>query len=220
MRTFAEKSLWDAYARCYDVIAVFQPYQQMIADVVAEVPRQPSPRRVLDAGCGTGNLAQALLTVRPDVGEVVAADRSVAMLRRSRRKNPTATHLQVDLDGELGELSGSFDVIVCTNVLYTLADPHHSLTMLRRRLTPDGRLVVTTPRARVDTKKIVRQHIELRGAASLRRLVLPLIVVALINARIVRTAAYHFLTRDQVCELLGTDAVRLTYSDQVWLAVC
>jgi SAM-dependent methyltransferase len=220
MRAFAERSLWDIYARCYDAIAVLQPYQQMLDDVIAEVPTQPAPCRVLDAGCGTGNVTQTLLIMRPDVGEVVAADRSVAMLRRSRRKNPTVTHVQADLNGQLGELSGSFDLIVCTNVLYTLANPRHSLTMLKSRLAPGGRLVVTTPKARVDTREIVLQHIRARGVGSLRRLILPLMVVALINERIVRTPAYHFLTGDQVRELLGTDAVRLTYSDQVWLGVC
>jgi trans-aconitate methyltransferase len=219
MMIFPEEALWDLYARCYDTIAVLQPYQQMLEDVISEVPTQPAPRRVLDAGCGTGNLTEALLVLRPDVGEVVAADRSVAMLRRSGRKNPTATHVQADLNGELGELSGSFDLIVCVNVLYALANPHHSLAMLKSRLVPGGRLVITTPKARADTRKIVLQHIRARGVASLRRLILPLIVVALINARIVRTAAYHFLSGNQVRELLGTDAVRLTYSDQVWLGV-
>jgi trans-aconitate methyltransferase len=220
MMAFADKALWEIYARCYDAIAVLQPYQQMLADVIAEVPTRPAPRRVLDAGCGTGNLIQALLVTRPDVGEVVAADRSVAMLRRSQRKNPTATHVQADLNGNLGELAGSFDLIVCANVVYALANPRHSLTILKSRLAPGGRLVVTTPKARADTKKIVLQHIRAQGVASLRRLVLPLIVVAVINARIVRTAAYHFLNGDQVRELLGIDAVRLTYSEQVWLGVC
>jgi SAM-dependent methyltransferase len=219
MKAGAEKALWDFYARCYDAIAGLQPYQQMLHDVIDEVPTRPPPQRVLDAGCGTGNLTRALIESRPDVGQVVAADRSIVMLRRARRKNPGVTHVEADLNGELAELSGSFDLIVCSNVLYALTDPRRSMAVLKGRLTPGGRLVVTTPKAGVDTKKILRQHISVHGFASLRRIIVPLLFVGLINARLVRTAAYHFLTRDQLRELMGTDAVRPTYSDQAWLAV-
>lgn len=211
MRPSTERALWDLYARCYDAIAVLTPYQQMLHDVIDEVPARPAPQRALDAGCGTGNVTQALTERRPDVSDVVAADRSAAMLSRSQRKNPTATHVWADLNGGLTEISGSFDLIICSNVLYALTDPRRTVAVLKSRLAAGGRLIVTTPKPRADVKEIVRQHIKASGLASLRRIIAPLLFVGLINARILRTSSFHFFTRDEVGSLMGTDNVGQTY---------
>ncbi|GIF22071.1 SAM-dependent methyltransferase [Actinoplanes tereljensis] len=208
-------ALWDLYARCYDVIARLTPYERMVLTLISEVPEGAG--RVLDAGCGTGNLTRALRAREP--GEIVAVDMSPVMLERARRKNPGATHLRVDLDGDLAELPGTFDAIVCGNVLYSLADPARSMALLISRLNPGGRLVVTTPRDGAGTGVILRDHIRSRGVLSLGRIILPLLVVGVINVRLLRDSAHHFLTRDQLRDMLATDDIRLTYSSQAWLAV-
>ncbi|MBB2949155.1 SAM-dependent methyltransferase [Actinoplanes lutulentus] len=207
--------LWDVYARCYDVIAGLFPYRKMVLDLMNVVPERP--RRVLDAGCGTGNLTLAVRGKSP--GELVAADLSPVMLERSRRKNPGVTHLPADLDGDLAELPGEFDVILCGNVLYALADPARTVELLKKRLVPGGRLLVTTPKAGAGVLPILREHIRERGIASLWRVIVPLLVVGVINARLLTTPAHHFMTRDQLREVLGTDQIRTTYSGQAWLAV-
>ncbi|WP_433378939.1 class I SAM-dependent methyltransferase [Actinoplanes sp. CA-142083] len=204
-------ALWDVYARCYDAVARLRPYEKMVLEIAREVPERPG--RVLDAGCGTGNLTRALAAKHPR--EIVAADLSAAMLRRSQRKNPGATYVRADLDGDLAEVSGVFDVIVCGHVLYALADPARTLATLKSRLAPGGRLVLTTPRAGARMGPIVREH----GILALWRFILPLLVVGVINARILRTSSYHFLTRDELSGLLGAAEIRPTYSGQSWLAV-
>ncbi|HEX5198958.1 MAG TPA: class I SAM-dependent methyltransferase [Actinoplanes sp.] len=204
-------ALWDVYARCYDAVARLRPYEKMVREIVGEVPERPG--RVLDAGCGTGNLTRALTAKQP--AEIVAADLSAVMLRRSRRKNPGVRHVRADLDGDLAEVSGVFDVIVCGHVLYALRDPARALATLKSRLAPGGRLVLTTPRAGAAMGPIVREH----GVLALWRFLLPLLVVGAINARILRTSSYHFLTRAELSTLLGTDEIRPTYSGQSWLAV-
>ncbi|WP_246607474.1 class I SAM-dependent methyltransferase [Paractinoplanes toevensis] len=183
--------------------------------VISEVPLRAG--RVLDAGCGTGNLTRALRQREP--GEIVAVDMSPVMLKRARRKNPRVTHLRVDLNGDLAALPGQFDAIVCGNVLYALADPARSMARLRERLAPGGRLVVTTPRDGAGTGVILRDHIRSRGVLSLGRIILPLLVVGVINVRLLRNSAHHFLTRDELRDVLGTDDIRPTYSSQAWLAV-
>jgi SAM-dependent methyltransferase len=204
-------ALWDVYARCYDSIARLQPYQDMVLEVVGEVPENAA--RVLDAGCGTGNLTRALNARQP--GEVVAADLSAMMLDRARRKNPDAVHIRVDLDRDLDGIPGQFDAIVCGNVVYALDDPARAIARLRDRLTPGGRLIVTTPRRGARTGPILRDHIRARGVLSLLPIILPLLVVGAINARLLRTSSYHFLTREE----LNTDDIRETYSGQAWLAL-
>ena len=206
-------TVWDVYARCYDVIGRLEPYRRMLREVIDEVPAAPG--RVLDAGCGTGNLTRALLDARPGTAEVVAVDLSAAMLARARRKNPRATHIRADLTGVTGE----FDVILCGNVLYTLDDPGRAMAVLKKRLAPGGRLIVTTPRAGAGTGRILRDHVRARGWLSLLPALVPLLVVGVINARLLRTAAYHFVTREQLRGLLGDADIRPTYSDQAWLAV-
>ena len=206
-------TVWDLYARCYDAIGRLEPYRRLLRDVIAEVP--DAPGRVLDAGCGTGNLTRALLDARPGTGAVVAVDSSPAMLGRARRKNPAVVHVL----GDLTEPAGPFDVILCGNVLYALDDPARSVGVLKKALAPGGRLVVTTPRAGAGTGRILAEHVRARGVASLLPVLLPLLVVGVINARLLRTATYHFLTREQLSGLLGTDDIRPVYADQAWLAV-
>ncbi|WP_433833167.1 class I SAM-dependent methyltransferase [Actinoplanes sp. CA-015351] len=207
--------VWDLYARCYDVIAGLSPYRKMVFDLMDLVPERP--RRVLDAGCGTGNLTLALSSKSP--GEAVAVDLSPVMLEVSRRKNPDVAHLRADLDGDLAELPGEFDVILCGNVIYALADPARTVELLKKRLVPGGLLLVTTPRAGAGVFPILAEHIRERGIVSLWRVILPLLVVGVINARLLTASAHHFLTRDQLREVLGTDRIRTTYSGQAWLAV-
>lgn len=56
----------------------------MLDEVVAALDLQPG-MRVLDAGCGTGDLEARLAERHPGV-EVVALDASTAMLARARRR--------------------------------------------------------------------------------------------------------------------------------------
>ncbi len=80
--------------------------------LVSVVP--PSPTRLLDLGCGDGRLAALVLEARPSLTEVVAIDRSAAMLERAAerfRGDGRVVLRERDLADPLGPL-GSFDVVV------------------------------------------------------------------------------------------------------------
>ncbi len=102
--------------------------------------------RVLDACCGTGDLAVAAL--RAGAGRVVGLDFSEAMLERARVKEPAVEWVQGDLlalpvDGE------SFDSATVGFGLRNVEDIEAALRELRRVLRPGGRLgilEITTPR--------------------------------------------------------------------------
>jgi ubiquinone/menaquinone biosynthesis C-methylase UbiE len=51
---FSKTLFWNMYARCYDAIALLQPYQDLLQNVVDKLP--DTSFKMLDAGCGTGNL--------------------------------------------------------------------------------------------------------------------------------------------------------------------
>ena len=102
--------------------------------------------RVLDACCGTGDLAVAAR--RAGAGEVVGLDFSEPMLERARRKDPGVEWVRGDLL-ELPFPDGSFDAATVGFGVRNVADLDRGLAELERVLRPGGRLgilEITRPR--------------------------------------------------------------------------
>lgn len=105
--------------------------------------------RVLDACCGTGDLAVAALAA--GAGSVVGLDFSEPMLERARRKAPGAEFVQGDVLALPFE-DGSFDAAVVGFGIRNVADLEAGLRELRRVVRPGGRLgilEITTPRGKL-----------------------------------------------------------------------
>ena len=101
--------------------------------------------RVLDACCGTGDLAVA---ARRAGATVVGLDFSARMLERARRKDASIEWVQGDLL-ELPFEDGSFDSATVGFGVRNVADLERALAELRRVLRPGGRLgilEITRPR--------------------------------------------------------------------------
>jgi SAM-dependent methyltransferase len=95
---------------------------------------------VLDVGCGSGYLG-ALLAER---------GYNVTGIERSGGYNepfPASVQLiEADLENGLPDLrSGSFDYILCADILEHLRDPERLLRQLRRVLRPSGMLIASLP---------------------------------------------------------------------------
>jgi ubiquinone/menaquinone biosynthesis methyltransferases len=102
--------------------------------------------RVLDACCGTGDLAIAAR--KRGAAEVVGLDFSAQMLERARRKAPEIEWLQGDVL-ELPFEDGSFDSATVGFGIRNVDDLEAGLRELRRVLRDGGRLAIleiTTPR--------------------------------------------------------------------------
>jgi demethylmenaquinone methyltransferase / 2-methoxy-6-polyprenyl-1,4-benzoquinol methylase len=100
--------------------------------------------RVLDACCGTGDLA---IAARKAGGEVTGLDFSTAMLERARRKSPAIEWLEGDLLALPFE-DGSFEAATVGFGVRNVADLERALAELRRVLAAGGRvaiLEITTP---------------------------------------------------------------------------
>jgi SAM-dependent methyltransferase len=97
-------------------------------------------QRVLEVGCGLGDL---LVALKPRRG--VGVDISPAMIKGARERHGavgSVTFRVVDVERDaLPE--GPFDVVVLSDTLGMLDDIETSLRRLRGLLAPDGRLVVT-----------------------------------------------------------------------------
>jgi demethylmenaquinone methyltransferase/2-methoxy-6-polyprenyl-1,4-benzoquinol methylase len=102
--------------------------------------------RVLDACCGTGDLAIA--AVRRGAREVTGLDFSERMLERARRKAPSLEWVRGDLLA-LPFADESFDAATVGFGVRNVEDLEAALHELRRVLRPGGRLgilEITTPR--------------------------------------------------------------------------
>ena len=102
--------------------------------------------RVLDACCGTGDLAVAAR--KAGAAEVVGLDFSERMLERARRKDASIEWVRGDLL-ELPFEDASFDAATVGFGVRNVADLERSLAELRRVLRPGGRvgiLEITRPR--------------------------------------------------------------------------
>jgi SAM-dependent methyltransferase len=100
-------------------------------------------KRVLDAGCGTGYGAELL--TREGAASVVGVDVDAEVVDAAQRDGSGAvTFAAADLR-ELPEDLGTFDLVVCFEVLEHIDEPEAALDRLAASLAPDGVLVVSSP---------------------------------------------------------------------------
>jgi len=134
-----------AHARDYDRHArVQRKVAEELADRIAALPLPSSPR-VLEIGCGTGFLTQALHT-RGLRGEWLVTDIAPAMVERCRTRMAGAPGMTfAELDGEYGTPEcGPFDLICSSLALQWFDDAPAALERMRGWLTPGGHVMAAT----------------------------------------------------------------------------
>ena len=119
--------------------AVYQDVTGVDARALAiEAVLAVAPDRVLEVGCGEGELAERLTALAP---EVVAVDQSPRMVELTRARGVDARVADIQ---ELPFADDSFDAVLAAWMLYHVADLDRGLSELARVLRPGGRLVATT----------------------------------------------------------------------------
>jgi 2-polyprenyl-3-methyl-5-hydroxy-6-metoxy-1,4-benzoquinol methylase len=98
--------------------------------------------RLLDAGCGDGTVAAALLPL-PGVEQVVGIDLAEAAVRTARQRVPAAQFEVMSLD-ELRFADASFDAVLAIEVVEHILDVEQAFRELSRVIKPGGHLVITT----------------------------------------------------------------------------
>jgi len=122
-------------ASAYTGAAVAEDARVQIVAAVAEV----EPRRVLEVGCGWGELAEWI--ARDTGAEVVAVDLSPRMVELARRRGVDA---RVGDAEQLPFADGEFDAAVAAWMLYHVPNRDRAIAELARVLRPGGRLVAAT----------------------------------------------------------------------------
>jgi SAM-dependent methyltransferase len=97
---------------------------------------------LLDVGCGTGMLLEALSISVPDA-KLSGVDPSPEMLEVARKRLDAAVILEESHAESLPFPDASFDVVVSASAFHYFRDPLGALEEMARVLRPNGRLVVT-----------------------------------------------------------------------------
>ena len=98
-------------------------------------------KRVLDVGCGTGELAE--LIAKRGAVEVTGVDFSKEAIKtaRSIRDHTNLGFACIDVLN----VFGNFDVVVALGMLEHVADPRAFLEKFKSLLAPNGSLIITSP---------------------------------------------------------------------------
>ncbi len=107
----------------------------------------PATARILDAGCGSGELWRENLVRVPAGWRPVLADRSAGMLDSARRNLTAAPGHFAPARADAQDLpfaEGCFDGILAMHMLYHVPDLPRALREIRRVLRPGGRLYAST----------------------------------------------------------------------------
>jgi trans-aconitate 2-methyltransferase len=127
---------WDA--NTYDRTS--EPQQSWASEVLARLAGIAADATVLDVGCGTGRVTEALLAVVPE-GRVLAIDASADMVALARER--LGEHAQVWCQSVLDlDLDEPVDVIVSTATLHWVSNHDLLFSRLAQALRPGGVLEI------------------------------------------------------------------------------
>ena len=128
----------------YDRVIPFARPEQMLR--VLDLPHAGT---LLDAGGGTGRVAEAL---RPHIGSIVVADVSWGMLAQARQKELSAASTETE---HLPFPDETFDRVLMVDALHHVVHQGETVHELYRVLKPGGRLVIEEPDLRTFAVKLI-----------------------------------------------------------------
>lgn len=114
-------------------------------DLMARIPAE-APKRIVDLGCGAGNVTKVLAARWPGA-EITGIDGSAAMLERARTAVPGVTWMEADFAAWRPEPPGvKIDLIYSNAALHWTKDHATLFPALFSHLAPGGVLAVQMPR--------------------------------------------------------------------------
>lgn len=122
--------------------AFAQPRLRPALDLMARIELADA-RRVVDLGCGTGNVTRILKDRWPGA-DVIGIDSSPEMLATARDHGGGVRYLQADA-GAWAEDGGEVDVLFSNAALHWLDDHRELFPRLMARVAPGGVLAVQMP---------------------------------------------------------------------------
>ncbi len=137
-----ERATYDRMAEIDSEHWWFSARRKIVSALIArQVPLRPNPT-ILEVGAGTGSN----LTMLQALGHVDAIEPDAAARELASRRGGIAVGGGL-LPDQVELADGRYDLIVLLDVLEHIDDDVGSLRVLRRKLAPGGRMVLTVPAA-------------------------------------------------------------------------
>lgn len=135
------ESHWDRHTGFVDS----NPAQNLRHKVVLQQIQRQLPSRILDVGCGKGDLL-GLLAQHFDPSKLAGLELSSTGAKATSARIPQAQILQQDLTkADYVPFSSDFDCLTCLEVLEHVDDPLVLLSAAVKHLVKGGRAIVTVP---------------------------------------------------------------------------
>src|SRR6185436_13575677 len=140
-------AMWTEYAHLDAVSPAAFHRRRLVVALARQLA--PGARRILDAGCGPGDLVRDLAHAFPDAA-VAGGDVSPRSLEVCASKTASAELVLLDLAAPdfteaHAERLGAYDLVICSEVLEHLAADHTGAQRIVSLLAPGGLLIATVP---------------------------------------------------------------------------
>lgn len=171
--TVGTRFFWAEYARSYDPVLNEMPFYQTAVHRHVSAIADVGAQRVLDVGCGTGNVA---LPLALQGRSVTLIDNCIEMLETAhdklRKENlhpPSEFHLLSATDMKPFETS-SFDAVNVLLVLFNIAEGRQALESIVNCVRPGGLLVFTEPLRSFDEEPLLELGQEIVRQSAIPRI--------------------------------------------------
>jgi ubiquinone/menaquinone biosynthesis C-methylase UbiE len=169
-RKIIATSFWNTYSYFYDDLINLYPYRNLLSRVLSKTELTKNSN-VLDLGCGTGNLCQALLEQAPEA-HVEGVDWSASMLKRARNKLKNYSNVNL-IQGNIipylqSAKSNHYTDVILVNAVYTIANHKLLWDQIYKCLKPGGSLIFANP-DRTGNWSILKEQINHSSWTSLVR---------------------------------------------------
>lgn len=94
---------------------------------------------ILELGCGSGELINAITGKFSDLNKIVAVD----FFNRPEKLDKKVEFIKQDIENL--DISGSFDLVILNQVLEHIKNPLGLLNSVKRNLNPHGRVLIVVP---------------------------------------------------------------------------
>lgn len=102
--------------------------------------------RILELGCGTGDMWKGSITTLPPNSYLILSDYSSGMLKTAKSNlgfHPTLDYQVIDIQS-IPYPDSSLDIVIANMMLYHVPDLHKGLSEVRRVLKPGGKFYCAT----------------------------------------------------------------------------
>mgnify|MGYP001594952259 CR=1 FL=1 len=142
----------------YDELNRLNPATQIRTKIIADVLKDHKYKKILDVGCGTGELLEYLHAKFPEK-ELHGTDISKKALEILKKKGITKGIFLANLERVI-KLDGKYDVVVCSEVIEHLKNWENAIYALKGCVNKNGIVIITTQSGKIYPHHAQLGHIQ------------------------------------------------------------